>query len=38
MLLYQGIRQFELFTNVTVKPKWIQKVESLLLKQLKSRN
>lgn len=38
MLLYQGIRQFELFTNVTVKPKWIQRVESLLLKQLKSRN
>lgn len=38
MLLYQGIKQFELFTNVTVKRKWIEKVESLLLKQLKSRS
>lgn len=38
MLLYQGIRQFELFTNSKVKTKWIDKVESLLLKQLKSRS
>ncbi|TGK87309.1 shikimate dehydrogenase [Leptospira noumeaensis] len=37
MLLYQGIRQFELFTNLEVKTKWIKKVESLLLKQLKNR-
>nr|WP_244241367.1 shikimate dehydrogenase [Leptospira perdikensis] len=37
MLLYQGIRQFELFTNSKAKTKWIQKVESLLLKQLKTR-
>ncbi|MCW7458367.1 shikimate dehydrogenase [Leptospira bandrabouensis] len=38
MLLYQGIRQFELFTNIQTKQKWIRKVESLLLKQLKNRN
>nr|WP_244288329.1 shikimate dehydrogenase [Leptospira congkakensis] len=38
MLLYQGIRQFELFTNLEVKSKWIEKVESLLLKQLKNRS
>ncbi|MCW7469987.1 shikimate dehydrogenase family protein [Leptospira kanakyensis] len=38
MLLYQGIRQFELFTNLEVKTKWIKKVESLLLKQLKNRS
>lgn len=38
MLLYQGIRQFELFTNMQTKQKWIRKVESLLLKQLKNRN
>lgn len=38
MLLYQGIRQFELFTNMQTKQKWIKKVESLLLKQLKNRN
>lgn len=38
MLLYQGIRQFELFTNSKVKTKWIQKIESILLKQLKSRS
>ncbi|TGM59221.1 shikimate dehydrogenase family protein [Leptospira vanthielii] len=38
MLLYQGIRQFELFTNSKVKPKWIEKVEFILLKQLKSRS
>ncbi|PJZ44636.1 shikimate dehydrogenase family protein [Leptospira brenneri] len=37
MLLYQGIKQFELFTNSKAKEKWIGKVESLLLKQLKSR-
>lgn len=37
MLLYQGIKQFELFTNVKAKTKWIDKVESLLLKQLKNR-
>lgn len=38
MLLYQGIKQFELFTNSKAKTKWIEKVESLLLKQLKSRS
>lgn len=38
MLLFQGIRQFELFTNIQTKQKWIRKVESLLLKQLKNRN
>ncbi|TGM73255.1 shikimate dehydrogenase [Leptospira mtsangambouensis] len=37
MLLYQGIRQFELFTNIQTKQKWIEKVESLLFKQLKNR-
>ncbi|MCW7495282.1 shikimate dehydrogenase [Leptospira levettii] len=37
MLLYQGIRQFELFTGETLKKKWIQKVESILLKELKNR-
>ncbi|MCG6139558.1 shikimate dehydrogenase family protein [Leptospira mtsangambouensis] len=37
MLLYQGIRQFELFTNIKTKQKWIGKVESLLFKQLKNR-
>lgn len=37
MLLYQGIRQFELFTNIQSKQKWIRKVESLLFKQLKNR-
>ena len=37
MLLFQGIRQFELFTNTKVKPKWIKKVESILLHELKKR-
>ncbi|MBL0955596.1 MAG: shikimate dehydrogenase [Leptospira sp.] len=37
MLLYQGIRQFELFTGEKLKHKWIQKVESILLKELKHR-
>ncbi|TGM23985.1 shikimate dehydrogenase family protein [Leptospira meyeri] len=38
MLLYQGIRQFELFTNIQTKQKWIRKVESILFKQLKNRS
>ncbi|XDD47259.1 shikimate dehydrogenase [Leptospira sp. WS39.C2] len=37
MLLYQGIRQFELFTNITAKKKWIKQVESILFNQLKKR-
>lgn len=37
MLLYQGIRQFELFTQVRAKSKWIKKVESILLQELKKR-
>lgn len=37
MLLYQGIRQFELFTQVKAKSKWIKKVESILLQELKKR-
>ncbi|MGV3667853.1 MAG: shikimate dehydrogenase, partial [Leptospira bouyouniensis] len=37
MLLFQGIKQFELFTNTKVKQKWIRKVESILLHELKKR-
>lgn len=37
MLLYQGIKQFELFTQSKVKQKWIQEVESILLRELKKR-
>lgn len=37
MLLYQGIRQFELFTQIPVEKKWIGKIESILLKELKKR-
>ncbi|TGL22497.1 shikimate dehydrogenase family protein [Leptospira yanagawae] len=37
MLLYQGIKQFELFTNSKAKPKWIRNVESILLRELKKR-
>lgn len=37
MLLYQGIRQFELFTQAKAKSKWIKKVESILLQELKKR-
>ncbi|TGN10529.1 shikimate dehydrogenase family protein [Leptospira ilyithenensis] len=37
MLLYQGIRQFELFTKMEVEKKWIGKIESILLKELKKR-
>jgi shikimate dehydrogenase len=36
MLLYQGIKQFEYFTNIEVKRSWIQKIEKILLKKLKS--
>ncbi|TGN20718.1 shikimate dehydrogenase family protein [Leptospira idonii] len=38
MLLYQGIRQFEIFTGITPKDKWIRKLDSILLKELKKRN
>ncbi|MDF3821787.1 shikimate dehydrogenase [Leptospira sp. 96542] len=35
MLLHQGIRQFELFTGLEAKNKWIEKIESILYRELK---
>ncbi|MDZ4727310.1 MAG: shikimate dehydrogenase [Leptospira sp.] len=37
MLLYQGIRQFEYFTDMEVKQKWISKIEKILYQKLKSK-
>lgn len=34
MLLYQGIRQFEYFTKIEPKQKWIHTIDKLLLKKL----
>lgn len=38
MLLHQGIRQFELFTGLEAKKSWIQKIQKILLSELKKRN
>ncbi len=37
MLLYQGIAQFEIFTKLKAKQKWIEKVDKLLLQALLKR-
>lgn len=37
MLLYQGISQFEIFTKLKAKQKWIDKVDKLLLQALLKR-
>ncbi|GBF50146.1 shikimate dehydrogenase [Leptospira ryugenii] len=37
MLLYQGIKQFELFSSIVPKQKWIKHIDKILLKQLKLR-
>lgn len=36
MLLYQGLKQFEYFTEREIKKAWINKIEKLLIKKLKS--
>ncbi len=37
MLLFQAIRQFEYFTGIEAKKKWVNELSKLLLKKLKTR-